>query len=261
MNPRLISQFDERRSSGRKSFAVLIDPDKASPALLAGLLARAEAAGVDFLMLGGSLTVQPNIQELAVFIKKHSPLPLVLFPGSPTQITPEADAILFLSLISGRNADLLIGRHVEAAPLLKKTSLEILPTGYMLIEAGKMTTVNYISHTFPIPHDKPELAACTAMAGEMLGLRLIYMDGGSGALQTVSSEMIRVVSASIQIPLIVGGGIRSAQEAARIWQAGADIIVIGTALETDPSGGLIQEIGATRDALHAGKIYHPNWRG
>jgi putative glycerol-1-phosphate prenyltransferase len=165
---------------------------------------------------------------------------VVIFPGSISQICPEADAILNLCLISGRNPEFLIGQHVIAAPALKASGLEILPTGYMLIESGRQTTASYISGTTPLPHDKDDIAMCTAMAGEMLGLRMIYMDGGSGALNTVSDSMIHKVKKHVSVPLIVGGGIRDVATALKICKAGADVIVIGNAAQDDTS--LIKKI-------------------
>jgi putative glycerol-1-phosphate prenyltransferase len=168
-------------------------------------------------------------------IKTQSSIPVILFPGSNLHIDTSADAIFFLSLISGRNPDFLIGQHVIAAPSLKKSRLEILPTGYILVDSGRQTTVSYISNTMPIPYDKPEIAACTAMAGEMLGLKLIYLDAGSGALKQISSKMIAAVRKSVDVPLIVGGGIRSAEEALEAFEAGADVVVIGNGIEKNPN--------------------------
>ncbi|MDX2247457.1 MAG: geranylgeranylglyceryl/heptaprenylglyceryl phosphate synthase [Bacteroidia bacterium] len=250
MKHTLIHQLQEQKTFGRKAFAILVDPDKAGGANMHAILDRAEAARADIILVGGSLVMGGEIHELVPLIKSRTRIPVVLFPGSLYQIVPEADAILFLSLISGRNADLLIGKHVEAAPILRQTQLEILATGYMLIDAGKATTANYISNTFPIPWDKPDIAACTALAGEMLGLRMIYMDGGSGAQRSVSTDMVRAVSQVIQIPLIVGGGIRNAEDARKIWEAGADMIVIGQAVESDPEGDLISRIAEIKDQLN-----------
>ena len=158
----------------------------------------------------------------------------MLFPGSPAQLSKHADAVLLLSLISGRNPELLIGHHVTAAPTLKAMGIETIPTGYMLVDGGKPTTVSYVSQTLPIPRDKPGIAACTALAGEMLGLRTIYMDTGSGAEFTVSPEMIAAVRNSVDLPIIIGGGIRDAKTARALCTAGADVLVIGTAFEEDP---------------------------
>lgn len=236
-------------TSGHKGLAILIDPDKADREQVLPLLERAEACGVDYLLVGGSHVSSQYIQELVPLIKAHTQIPVILFPGSPHQIVAAADAILFLSLISGRNPDLLIGRHVEAAPLLRKSGLEVIPTGYLLIESGRLTTANYITQTMPIPAEKADIAVSTALAGEMLGMRLIYMDGGSGATFAMRSDMIAAVSKNIRVPLFVGGGIRSASEAARIWQAGASVIVIGSAIESDPEGMLMQEVSAIRKTL------------
>ena len=168
-------------------------------------------------------------------IKANCTIPVILFPGSTLQINEKADALFFLSLISGRNAELLIGQHVTVAPYLKNSSLQILPTGYMLIDGGAPTTVSYISNTLPIPANKPDIAICTALAGQMLGLQLIYMDAGSGAKNPISEKMIHAVSSQISIPLIVGGGITTPEKAAANCLAGADIIVVGNAIEKDPA--------------------------
>ncbi|MCS6979568.1 MAG: geranylgeranylglyceryl/heptaprenylglyceryl phosphate synthase [Flavobacteriales bacterium] len=218
---------------GKKKLAILIDPDKTPPDL-ASFLYRAEQAGAGYFFVGGSLLTSGETETLVRQIKSLSSVPVIIFPGNPAQICKAADALLFLSLISGRNPDLLIGRHVEAAPVLKKIKIEVIPTGYILVDCGNMTTASYISQTLPLPHDKPELAAITALAGEMLGLRLIYLDGGSGARKTVDLRMVSSVKQAINVPLIVGGGIQDAQSARDILHAGADIVVVGTALEKNP---------------------------
>jgi len=218
----------------------LLDPDKLKRDALAKTVALANKSEVDFIFVGGSLLVSQEFENTIIEIKKRTKIPVVIFPGSPLQISNQANAILFLSLISGRNADLLIGQQIVAAPYLKASSLEILPTGYMLIDSGKPTTAQYISNTLPIPADKPDIAACTALAGEMLGLKLIYLDGGSGAKNPVSAEMIRKVRQTISVPLIVGGGIKTPENAYAACKAGADIIVVGNAAEKDFS--LIKKI-------------------
>jgi putative glycerol-1-phosphate prenyltransferase len=174
------------------------------------------------------------VDETVDILKQHTEIPVILFPGNVLQITPRADAILLLSLISGRNPEFLIGNHVIAAPILKKTDLEIIPTAYILIENGRPTSVEYMSNTKPIPADKIDLAVATAMAGEMLGHRLVYLEAGSGALETVNTEVIREVSSQIGIPLVVGGGIHTPDQIRDIYRAGADMVVVGTALEEDP---------------------------
>jgi len=219
--------------STRKQIAVLIDPDKTDTKKLQKTIDAANKANIDFFLVGGSLLLKNNLEETIVFIKKHSKKKVYLFPGNPAQICSKADGILLLSLISGRNADLLIGNHVQAAPLLKQSKLHIIPTGYILIDSGTATTVSYISNTTPIPANKPEIAACTALAGEQLGLRYIYLEAGSGAQNAVSQETIKAVRKMISIPLIVGGGIRSAAQIEAAFTAGADIVVIGTAIEKD----------------------------
>jgi phosphoglycerol geranylgeranyltransferase len=223
------------RQQQRKMLAVLIDPDKMKePSRLNNLNELIRHSNVDFIFVGGSLLLEDNFEKCVQTIKKENDIPVVLFPGSPSQISSHADSLLLLSLISGRNADLLIGQHVIAAPKLKQSGLEIVPTGYMLVDCGKATTASYISQTFPLPYNKPEIAATTAMAGEMLGLKCIYIDGGSGADRPVDPQMILAVKASIDIPLIAGGGIRNEEQAIAAWNAGADVIVIGTAFENEP---------------------------
>lgn len=236
----LLPDLEERKRQGKKSLAVLIDPDNVSSTELVRVASTAETAGADFLFVGGSLMVTDRLDEYIRLIKANSSLPVVLFPGSALQISNEADAILFLSLISGRNAELLIGHHVLAAPYLRATRLEVLPTGYMLVDGGKPTTVSYMSNSTPIPHDKHDIAMCTAIAGEMLGLRLIYMDAGSGAQQTIHPDMVAKVAANTQVPLVVGGGIDGPEKAAAISRAGADVIVVGNAIEREV--GLIKKI-------------------
>jgi putative glycerol-1-phosphate prenyltransferase len=234
------------QSKGRKSFAVLVDPDKVGERQLVELAALAVEASVDYLLVGGSLVVSNHLDEVVQQIKKECDIPVVLFPGSPNQVSRYADALLYLSLISGRNAELLIGQHVISAPMVRQSGLEIMPTGYMVIDGGAPTTVSYISNANPIPADKNEIAVCTAMAGEMLGMKLIYMDAGSGARRPITEEMIEAVSKHISIPLIVGGGITSPEKAYRNCRAGADLIVIGNAIEKDIN--LIREMSA---AIHS----------
>jgi putative glycerol-1-phosphate prenyltransferase len=222
-----------KTAGSRKSFAVLIDPDKYDQKRLSPVISSASENNADFIFVGGSLLAFDHLDETLQFIRKNTGIPVLLFPGSIMQISDKADAVLLLSLISGRNADLLIGKHVVAAPYLKKSKLEILPTGYMLIEGGAMTTAQYISNTSPIPRTKDDIAVCTALAGEMLGLKIIYMDAGSGAELPIPPSMIRNVKENISIPLIVGGGIRTPEQALVSCHAGADIIVVGNAIEKD----------------------------
>ncbi len=238
---KILETLQQRHRVGKKSIAVLIDPDKAEDLVkLKHLVHLASENCIDYFLVGGSLITTPNIAEVIQIIKEDVNIPVVLFPGSSVHIDPSADAILFLSLISGRNPDLLIGQHVQAAPILKNSRMEVLPTGYMLISSGRTTSVAYISNTTPIPEDKYSLAACTAMAGELLGLRLIYLDAGSGADREISPRMITSVRKSINVPMIVGGGINTPQKAINALEAGADMIVIGNVLEKTPD--LLSEI-------------------
>lgn len=223
------------KGTGQKKVAILIDPDKVSPETLLRTLGHAVKANADYIFFGGSLVVNDAFSKYIEFIRHHCSIPLVIFPGSILQIDPKADAILFLSLLSGRNPELLIGQQVAAAPALRNSGLEIISTGYLLIDGGNATTVSYISNTLPIPHDKDDIAVCTAWAGEMLGFKLIYLDTGSGAMKTVSESMVTQVSRNISLPLIVGGGINTASKAAALCRSGADIIVVGSAFEKEPS--------------------------
>lgn len=232
----VLKTLRERRQQGKKSIAVLIDPDKAEdPSRLLQLIHLASENYIDFLFVGGSLITTSNLAAVVKLIKEHGNIPVVLFPGNSMQVEPTADALLFLSLISGRNPELLIGQHVIAAPIIRNTKLEVIPTGYILINSGRTTSVAYISNTTPIPDDKYSLAACTAMAGEMLGLQSIYLDAGSGAEKEISPKMIATVRKAVNVPMMVGGGINTRQKALSALEAGADMIVIGNALEKDPN--------------------------
>ena len=241
----IYQHIQDSRKAGKKLFAILIDPDKQSKEELKQIVEKAKSAKVDLFFVGGSLLTNDSLDSCLETLKSESDIPVILFPGNAMQVNDKADAILFLSLISGRNAEMLIGKQVITAPILKQSSLEVLPTGYILIDSGKPTTVSYMSNTTPIPHEKNAVAACTAMAGEMLGLKCIFMDGGSGALNPISEKMIAKVRQSINTPLIIGGGISSGRKAAANCQAGADVIVVGNAIEKDEN--LIEEIA---NAIH-----------
>ncbi len=246
MKHTIYDNISNGKARAHKAFAVLIDPDKLNEAGLLMTIDLAIKANVDYIFVGGSLVVTDTLDKVVSTIKEKSTIPVILFPGSPDQITPKADALLYLSLISGRNPELLIGQHVISAPFVRQSGLEIMPVGYMLVDGGTPTTVSYISNTNPIPANKNDIASCTAMAGEMLGLKLIYMDAGSGALRAIPTAMISQVAKYIQIPLIVGGGITTAEKAKENCLAGADIIVVGNAIEKDPA--LISEIS---NAIHS----------
>ena len=223
------------KKQGKKLFAILIDPDKQKNSDLLLIIKNANKSKVNYFFVGGSLLMNDNLNDCIKTIKENSKIPVILFPGNAMQINPKADGILFLSLISGRNPDLLIGKQVISAPILKQTELEIISTGYMLIDSGKATTASYMSNTVPIPREKNAIASSTAIAGQYLGMKLIYMDGGSGAEQPITKDMIKEVSNCIDIPLIIGGGICNAKKAIENCEAGADLIVVGNAIEKDPS--------------------------
>ena len=219
-------------SAPGKKFALLIDPDNYSVQSLIATIYAAKDAEVNCILVGGSL-VNTDIETKVDIIKRNTDIPVLLFPGSLHQLTNKADAILLLSLISGRNADFLIGNHVLAASFLKKSQLEIIPTGYILVKSENMTSVEYISNTKPIPSNKVDIAVSTAIAGELTGNKLIYLEAGSGASNPVCEDMIREVKRNISIPLIVGGGMRTREDIIKTYKSGADIVVVGNAVENN----------------------------
>ena len=223
----------QSKAKNEKLLAILLDPDKIDLNNTETLIEKINKSPATHIFIGGSLVKNYIIDDLIIEIKQDCDLPIVLFPGNPSQISDQADAILFLSLISGRNPDYLIEHQVKAAPMLKKTQLEIISTGYILIESGNETAVERVSKTKPLDRNNPDLALATAQAGEMLGNKLIYLEAGSGAKQAVPLEMIQFVSQNIKIPLIVGGGIIDLQGIQKAYDSGADIVVIGTAFEKD----------------------------
>jgi len=235
----------DKASRGEKQFAVLIDPDNVKLSDVEKICALGVQAKVDYWFTGGSLLTNDMLDQCIRVLKENSDIPVVLFPGNYLQINKNADAILFLSLLSGRNPEMLIGKHVIAAPYLKKAGLEIIPTGYLLIESGRPTGALYMSNSTPIPSDKEDIAVCTAMAGEMLGLKMIYLEAGSGANNPVPEKMIKCVKKNVGIPVIAGGGIKTPERARMMCEAGADIIVVGNSIEK--SKNLILEIA---DSIH-----------
>lgn len=239
----LLNQIQTLRAEGKKMFALLIDPDKHTQESLRRLAMRINGPlGPDVVLVGGSLVSNDTGATVAT-LKSVVETPVFLFPGNLTQITDKADGILLLSLISGRNPEYLIGQHVMAASALAKSKMEIIPTGYMLIGSDNYTSVRYVSNTMPIPGDKPDIAVATALAGQMLGLKMIYLEGGSGATTPVSVEMIKSVRSAIELPIAVGGGLRSAQDVKRALESGADMAVVGTSIEHDET--LIESIAET----------------
>ena len=243
----VLQQLQALKAQQQSGFAVLADPDKTAPAHMTQLARLCNDAGVTFLLMGGSLLMAHQMEQCIQRFRAESTIPIVLFPGSPAQVSPSAQALLYLSLLSGRNADLLIGQHVASAPQVKASGLEVVSTGYILVDGGVATTVQYMSNTQPIPADKPDIALCTAWAGEMQGKHIIYLDAGSGARRPVPEAMIRKVSSNIGIPLVVGGGICDAERVYTACAAGANLVVVGNAIERDPL--LIRDMAqATRAA-------------
>lgn len=224
---KLLSQFN---NNIKKKLALLIDPDKTSISKAKIIVKEAYSCGYSFVFVGGSLVSEP-IDDFIKKLKSDCKLPIVLFPGSPFQLSKHADGLLFLSLISGRNPEYLIGQHVISAPIIKKYKINTLPTGYILVNSGTISSTEYISNTTAIPSNKIDLIKATAIAGEMLGLKLIYLENGSGSVNPINIETVKEVKKNISIPLIVGGGISTANQLTNILKAGADVAVIGTAIE------------------------------
>ena len=245
---KILNSFYSNCKAGKKAFAVLLDPDKLDIESLEDRILAINKAAIDYIFVGGSLISTDNMDMVLGLLKEKTFVPKIIFPGNGLHVNENADGILFLSLISGRNPEYLIGQHVISAPTLKRSNLEILPTGYMLVDGGKQTTVSYISNTFPLPNNKPDVAAATAIAGEMLGLKLIYLDAGSGAQIPVSEAIIQAVKKNIDVPLIVGGGINTLQKASKALAAGADVVVIGNAIEDNPE--FLQEIASLVDSYN-----------
>jgi len=229
MNPHIYTSLF---SGDGKVFAILIDPENHPPGILRKTVEAASRAHVDVIMVGGSLTSLP-IDETLMTIKSITQIPVVLFPGNLLQLSTKADGILLLSLLSGRNPEYLIGNHVLASQFLKKSGLEIIPTGYILIDGHYLSSVEYISNTRPIPSEKADIIVATALAGEQLGLKLIYLEAGSGANERVSEDIVAQVKENITVPLIVGGGIRTPEDIRNLYKAGANGVVVGTAVEDD----------------------------
>lgn len=229
----IYSEILKAKAEKRKLLAILLDPDKIDWDAIDDLIVKINQSPATHIFIGGSLVLSNKMDELILKIQDHSDTPIVLFPGNPSQISDKADGILFLSLLSGRNPDYLIEHQVKAAPVLKKSNLEIISTGYILIESGNETAVAKVSNTNPIKRENLSLTLDTALAGEMLGNKLIYLEAGSGAQLPVPLEMIKLVSQNIMIPLIVGGGIKSTAEIENAYEYGADLVVIGTAFEND----------------------------
>lgn len=232
----------EQRGAG---FLVLIDPDRAEADQIAAQARRYEDADVDAILVGTSLMMADGFDDYVGVLADAVDIPVVIFPGEKGQVTARADALLFLSLLSGRNPDLLIGEQVRSAPVIRAIGLEAISTAYLLIESGRLTSVEYMSNTRPIPADKPEIAVAHAMAADLFGMKLVYLEGGSGAERAVPDDMVRAVSASVDIPVIVGGGIRTPETVAQKVDAGASFVVVGNHFEDRANhGGLAEFVTA-----------------
>ena len=229
------------------AYLILLDPDKLPITKIAPFIRHCEKSGVDGFLIGGSLMISGDLDSFIEVVKVETSLPLIIFPGSINQISSIADAILFLSVISGRNSEHLIGKHVTASPLIKRANIEPISTGYILVESGVTTTAVYMSGSLPVPRNKPEIAAATALAGEYLGMKLIYLEAGSGAQDSVPDEMIKSVSKECSVPVIVGGGIQSPLSARKKVENGASIVVTGNFFEDENNWDLIKDFAS---AIH-----------
>lgn len=255
-NPSLYDELCTRQQRGRKALAVLLDPDNLNETSVLHLLRLSQAHPVDYFFVGGSLVLSSHQAALIALLKEHSQVPVLLFPSHSLHLDGPADGILLLSLISGRNPDFLIGQHVVAAPRLRASGLQLLPTGYMLVDSGRPTTASYVSGTAPLPHDKPGIAACTALAGEQLGLKIMYLDGGSGAQNPVSAAMIAAVREAVATPIIVGGGLNSGEKVYAALAAGADVVVVGNHIEAEPEflGEVSGVVASFNELAHTSKV-------
>lgn len=234
------SVIDEKGAA----FFILLDPDKVNLNRLEDFIKIAEESGVDGFLIGGSLMMLGDFEELVQKVKSFSRLPVIIFPGSITQVSSNADAILFISVISGRNPEHLIGKQVLAAPLIKKANIEALGTGYILVESGSTTTAVYISGSLPVPRNKPDIAAATALAAEYLGMKFVYLEAGSGASLPVPNEMVKAVSKVCTIPIIVGGGLRDPKNVAEKVNSGASVIIAGNFFEDEKNWSSIKDFAS-----------------
>jgi putative glycerol-1-phosphate prenyltransferase len=242
----LLNQLTTNNLNNKKAFAVLIDPDQNETTVL-NIAQSCQKNQVDFVFVGGSILTNGNLKKTLEIIKNVYSNPVYIFPGNEMMIDPLADGILLLSLISGRNPEFLIGKHVIAAPSLALSNLDVLSTAYLLIDGGKETSVSYMSNTKPIPSDKPNIAAATALAGKLIGMSCVYLDAGSGALNPVNPTLAQAVKKASQLPLIIGGGIKSKSTANALYKAGADLLVIGNGTENNTN--LIQELSEVRNSF------------
>jgi phosphoglycerol geranylgeranyltransferase len=245
----ILNHFEQPKIKATASFVILIDPDKIDTSVIPAFIDKCVSAGIDLFFIGGSLLNGTEFDTKVKLIKSSAKnIPVIIFPGGVNQLSVHADALLYLSLISGRNADYLIGNQVLAAPVIKKSNIEVISTAYMLIESGQTTSVEFMSGTKPIPRDKPDIAIAHALAAEYLGFKVIYLEAGSGAKQSVPEEMIGGVAQSVKLPLIVGGGIKSPEDAHKKVQAGANLIVVGNHFENNNDSALLKDFAS---AIHS----------
>jgi putative glycerol-1-phosphate prenyltransferase len=240
------SVYDFLLRTARKrgaAFVVLVDPDRLDVDSLPAFCERCAEAGVDAFFVGSSILRRADFDHFCVHLRKSTTVPTIGFPGSIAQVSSELDAILFLSIVSGRNAEYLFGQHVHAAPVIRRLGVEAIPTAYMLVESGATTTAQYMSHSLPLPANKPDVAAATALAAEMLGMRMLFTDAGSGAPSPVPIEIIRAISETCTSPIVVGGGLRTPEAVRERAEAGASVIVIGNAVEHRSDVGYLTELG------------------
>ena len=241
--------MDIRKKHGA-GFLVLIDPDRSTPLVVTEQAKQCRDAGVDAILIGTSIMMNGGFEEAVESVKSAVDIPVIIFPGEKSQVTSKADAILFLSLLSGRNPEFIIGEQIRSAPIIRRIGLEAISTAYLLVESGRTTSVEYISNTKPIPADKPDIAVAHALAAELFGMKFIYLEAGSGAARPVPDEMIRAVAAEVKIPIIVGGGIRTPETVEAKVRAGASFIVMGNHLEETGEYG---QLGPFVRAAHGGK--------
>src|SRR5512133_1533684 len=242
MSATMLEQIKKTVEKGKKLYWVLLDPDDFSLRDATMIAKESQKCGADAILVGGSLLYSNHFDKFIQTLKKACTLPVMIFPGDATQLSAHADALLYLSLFSGRNPSNLIGEHVKAAPIIKQTRLEPIPTAYMLIESGAVSSVEFMSNTRPLPRSKPELAAAHALAAQYMGMGLVYLEAGSGAQLSVPPELIAAVRKWVDIPIIVGGGIRDALTAKEKLDAGADIIVTGNVLQKENGISIMKEI-------------------
>ncbi len=249
-NGNIYRNLTEARNGGR--FLWLIDPARVLPEMIDPRWEKAREAGVDAILIGTSTGYSPAAEAVIKNVRANTDLPLILFPGSAIQVNKFVDAILYLSLVSGRNAQFLIGEQVAGAPAIRSFGIEPIPTGYILVESGAITAVQHISQTLPVPAGKPDIAKYHALAAEYLGMKFVYLEAGSGAPRPVPVEMVRQVSEYISIPLIVGGGLTTPEQVRAAVKAGADIVVVGSALEFNPTVGFLKEMAAAAHPVATG---------